>query len=276
MYYILYNPTSSDGKAIKKITKLFNDLSKLDDCYKLNIFEILGKEIIFLKSLTKEDIIYLCGGDGTLNHFLNSVDEEEFECQIFFYSCGNGNDFKRDYKHEKFVNLAETRKHISKCYLNGNEKHYFANGIGIGIDSQVCRSKNQFSFTGSRKNYFGLTFSSFKKFRPFNLNIEIDGELHTYNNVWTMICNNGKYIGGGMKICPDAVRDDGEFDLVIIHDISRFKIKLLFPLIYLGLHRFVKGVECFKCKTIKAIPDGCNIIQLDGETLDYAREIKVE
>ena len=150
MYYIVYNPASNDGKIIKKTNKLFHSLSKLNYFYKLNIFEITGKEIIFLKFLTKEDIIYLCGDDGTLNHFLNSVKEEEIEFQIFFYGYGSGNDFQRDHKNEKFVNLFEIRKKISKCYLNGNEKRYFANGIGIGIDSVVCRSKNLYSFTGSK------------------------------------------------------------------------------------------------------------------------------
>ena len=91
-----------------------------------------------------------------------------------------------------------------------------------------------------------------------------------------MVCNNRKYVGDGIKICPDTVRNDRIFELVIIHDIPRWKITILFPLIYLGLHRFVKGVEYIKCKKIKVIPDGLNIIQLDGETLDYVREVIVE
>lgn len=276
MYYILYNPSSSDGKINKKIDKLFDDLSKIDECYKLNLLEITGKEVIFLKSLSNEDVIYLCGGDGTLNHFLNSVGEEEFDCQILFYSCGSGNDFKRDFKKDKYVDLAGTRQNIPKCYINGNEKYYFANGIGIGIDAVVCRSKNQYSFAGTKKTFFGITLSSFKKFRPYSLDVVIDGEELHFDNVWLAVCNNGKYVGGGMKFSPDAVRDDGIFDAVIVHDLPRWKITLLFPLIYFGWHTHIKGIEIYKCKSFKAIPDGCTIFQMDGETLDYAREIKVE
>ena len=91
-----------------------------------------------------------------------------------------------------------------------------------------------------------------------------------------MVCNNGKYVGGDMKICPDVVRNDRIFEFVINHDIPRWKITLLFPLIYLGFHRFVKDVEYVKCKKIKIISDGLNIIQLDGKALDYVREVIVE
>ncbi len=276
MYYILYNPSSMDGQSDKKINKLYKTLSKIDECYKQNLLEIVGKEVIFLNSLVDDDLVYLCGGDGTLNRFMNAIGENEFKCKLLFYSCGSGNDFKRDFKKDKFVDLDPIRKHISKCYINGNEKYYFVNGIGVGLDAVVCRSKNQQSFTGAKKSYFGITLSSFKKFRPYSMDLVIDGEEMHYDNVWMVICNNGKYIGGGMKVCPDAVRDDGVFDVIIIHSLPKWLIVTLFPLIYLGLHRHIKGVEYIKCSSLKAVPDGCTILQMDGETLDYAREIRVE
>lgn len=276
MYYILYNPSSNDGKTIKKINKLYNDLQLLDECYKQNLLEIVGKEVIFLDSLENDDVVYLCGGDGTLNRFLNAIGDKEYKCKLLFYSCGSGNDFKRDFKNDKFIDLDPIRRYISKCYINGDEKALFVNGIGIGLDAVVCRSKNQLSVTGAKKSYFNITLSSFKKFRPYSLDLVIDGEKKHYDNVWTMICSNGKYMGGGMKVCPDAIRNDGIFELVIIHSLPKWLMIILFPLIYLGLHRIVKGVEYIKCKSLKAIPDGCTVLQMDGETLDYAREIVVE
>ncbi len=276
MYYVLYNPSSSDGKSNKKINKLYANLSKIDECYKLNLLEIVDKEIIFLNSLVEEDIVYLCGGDGTLNRFLNAIGENEVKCKLLFYSCGSGNDFKRDFPKEKFVDLEPIRKNLSKCYINGNEKFYFVNGIGVGIDAVVCRSKNQLNYTGAKKSYFKITLSTFKKFRPYSLDIIADGEEIHYDNVWMIICNNGRYIGGGMKVCPDAVRDDGTFEIVVVHSLPRWLIILLFPLIYFGWHRHVRGVDYVKCHNLKIVPDGCTILQMDGETLDYAREIRVE
>ncbi len=276
MYYILYNPTSCDGKANDKIDKLYEGLSKLDECYKLNLLEITNKEVVFLNSLQDEDIVYLCGGDGTLNFFLNKIGETKFKCKIFFYGCGSGNDFKRDYKNDKYIDLGPVREYISKCIINGEERYYFVNGIGIGLDAVVCRSKMQQNFTGRKKNYFGIALASFKKFRPYSLDAYFDGEIKHFDNVWLLMCNNGRYVGGGMKVCPNAIRDDGEFDVVIIHDIPRWKIILLFPLIYLGWHKFIKGVEYVKCRSFRAVPDGCTIFEMDGETLDYVREVKVE
>lgn len=276
MYYILYNPSITDRRCRKKVDKLFKKLSSIDDCYKLNLFEINEKENIFLKSLDKDDVVYLCGGDGTLNHFLNNVGKEKFDCKILFYSSGTGNDFKKDHANQTFIDLNPVREFMPKCYINGKEKYYFANGIGVGLDAVVCRSKMQQSIAGTKKSYFGVTLNSFRKFRPYSLDVYIDGELKHYDNVWLMICNNGRYVGGGMKFTPQAVRDDGEFDVVIVHDIPRWRIIFLFPFVYLGIHRLFKGIDYIKCKTLRAIPDGCSIFQMDGETLDYAREVMVE
>lgn len=276
MFYILYNTQSDNKNLLKKIDKLYKNLLKTDDCYKLDLKEIEKKEIVFLESLDKDDIVYLCGGDGTLNHFINNVGKKQFMCKIYFYSCGSGNDFKRDYDNKKYIDITNIITKMPKCYINGNEKYYFENGIGIGIDAVVCRKKNQLNFTSVKKNYFKIAIDSFKNFRPYSLDLILDDEKMHFDNVWLVVCNNGKYLGGGMKMCPKAIRDDLEFDTIIIHDVSRIKIALFFPLIYLGLHIKIKGVEYIKCHNFKAIPDGCNIFQMDGETLDYAREVIVK
>ena len=218
----------------------------------------------------------MCGGDGSLNRFLNNIGKEKIKCKLLFYCCEMGNDFARDFKGETFINLEPIREFMPVCYINGEEKHYFVNGIGVGIDAVVSRSKIQQNLAGARSSYFKVALTSIKKFRPYTLDIEIDGEQKHYENVWLMVCNNGKYFGGGMKITPDAIRDDGEFELVIAHSLNKFQIILALLLVYFGLHKFVRGIEIIKCKKIKAIPDGCTIFQNDGESLDYAREIRVE
>ncbi len=42
-----------------------------------------------------------------------------------------------------------------------------------------------------------------------------------------VIVSNGPYIGGGMKICPDADLEDGAFDVLLIGDLTHPRAELL-------------------------------------------------
>jgi len=275
MYYILYNPSIIDDKSKKKIDKLFQKLSGIDECYKLNLFEINGKEIVFLKSLNEDDVIYLCGGDGTLNHFINNVGKEIFKCKILYYALGSRSDFKKDFKNDTFIDLKPIVEFMPSFYINGEEKHYFLNGVGVGLDAVLCRSKMQQRITGYKRTNIRIMASTIKKFRTYSLDIEVDDEKYHYDNVWFMSCCNGKYTGG-LKVAPEAIRDDGMFDLIIVHDIPRWKLFLISPFTGFKFLKKIKGVEYVNCRKVRAIPDGCTILQKDGETLDYAREIRIE
>lgn len=276
MYCILYNPKSKRGNILKKVNKIYKKFSKTNDCYKINLLEINNKEKTFLNQCRKDDTILLCGGDGTLDQFLNRIYGEPILCRVYFYSCGSGNDFAREFK-KKFIDITECIQDLPKIRVNGREQYVFINGIGMGIDAVVCRSKAQYIFSEVKKGYFSIAVASFKTFRPYSLDIEIDQEVRHYDNVWFFVCNHGKFIGGGMRVAPKAKRADEYLDICIVHSLTPKKILLMFPLIYLGKHLWLKNhIEYIRCKKCRAVADGCTVLQRDGEVLDYVREIEVE
>ena len=54
-----------------------------------------------------------------------------------------------------------------------------------------------------------------------------------FDNVFFFVVMNGKYIGGGMKIAPKALRSDDHLDVVIIQAKSFKQILPIFPLVFL-------------------------------------------
>ena len=80
-----------------------------------------------------------------------------------------------------------------------------------------------------------------------------------------VIVANGRYLGGGMKICPDAEPDDGLFDVLLIGDISKRDLVMTLPKIYRGTHlphpkaELLRGAEVTIDAPI-ALP-----VELDGE-----------
>ncbi len=47
----------------------------------------------FQRSLGADDKLVICGGDGTLNRFINDFDLSCISNEIYYYATGSGNDF---------------------------------------------------------------------------------------------------------------------------------------------------------------------------------------
>lgn len=96
----------------------------------------------------------------------------------------------------------------------------------MGIDAAVCDAVNLHK-DGS---YFKTAVNIFKTFKPYVLKIIVDGKEYIYNDVFFFVAMNGKYIGGGMKIAPEANRNDDILEIYIIKAKSYKKLFLYFRL----------------------------------------------
>ena len=91
--YILYNPYAGKGGdgSVRAVRRCFpNEAVEL--CNTTEIRSYPG----FYKALVPDDRLILCGGDGTLNRFINDTCGKLPDCEILYYPAGTGNDFARD------------------------------------------------------------------------------------------------------------------------------------------------------------------------------------
>jgi diacylglycerol kinase family enzyme len=80
---------------------------------------------------------------------------------------------------------------------------------------------------------------------------------------------NGRFFGGGMKICPEAKLDSGALDLVIVGDLSRMGVVANISRIFSGNHLTMEEVRNHTVHKLEAAPvepDADIPIELDGET----------
>ena len=89
-YHILYNAFAGSG----------------NDSYK-TLSEKLDGEIIFhnvmetdyeqlFASFTGDDAVVVCGGDGSLNKFINRTRNIKYDNDVLYFATGTGNDFLKD------------------------------------------------------------------------------------------------------------------------------------------------------------------------------------
>lgn len=266
MYVILYNPLSRNGSSLKKLNKLKKKLTKMNVLYEIVDLTKVDNVGLFLTMHEKASSFVIVGGDGTLNVLANNIQEYDIKQEIFLFKSGTGNDFLRSLKKRKgLVNIKKYLYNLPKVIFN-NQERFFLNGAGLGLDGLVVNKVNNSRHKKNKFNYFRHTLEAVKEFKPVKSKVFVDGSEINIDRTWLIAGMNDRYFGGGMRIAPNANRDKENLNLVIIKTANKFMFFLIFPIIYLGLHKYLKRyVQIIEGKNFEINFDQNVILQIDGE-----------
>ncbi|HVT84956.1 MAG TPA: YegS/Rv2252/BmrU family lipid kinase [Chitinophagaceae bacterium] len=265
---IVCNPIAGAGRSIILAQKISEELSK--------------KQIVH--SVFKESWpgnfngftdVWIVGGDGTLNYFINQYPDIKTPLAIF--NGGTGNDVhwllyaNKNFAEQLELVLTTAAKPIDagRC----NEK-LFINGVGIGFEGAVAES-----VAGKKKKPGKTSFlvAVLKKiFSYHSKSYSLRSEEMTKQGKYLMISiSNGRRAGGGFHIAPIAKADDGLLDVTLIKAISPvFRLRWL-PVIEKGKHLHLSFISHFT--TQKIIIESAQMMQthLDGE-ICKSRRLEIE
>ena len=83
--------------------------------------------------------------------------------------------------------------------------------------------------------------------------------------MFDVVVANGRFFGGGMKMCPDADVGDGLLDVVTIGDVTKRDLVLTMPKIYRGTHLPHPKAEALRGRVVTVETDEPVPVELDGE-----------
>ncbi|MDE7400642.1 MAG: YegS/Rv2252/BmrU family lipid kinase [Clostridia bacterium] len=212
--------------------------------------------------------IIAMGGDGTLHEVLNGIEDTE-NCTLGLIPFGSGNDFAESAGIPMDVKTAAENiafrapNYIDYIETEGGLRSI--NAIGTGIDVDVLKRVYSGKKTGKKK-YYAAFLKSLRHYKASSYRVSWDdGEERTYTGLIACL-GNGKQIGGGIKLFPDAAIDDGYMDLLVVDYLSRFRTLVAFLKLKAGKVNKVKEVTHVKCKTARIVPlDGDVPVQAEGE-----------
>lgn len=275
MFLILYNPISRNGANTKVVEKLLKKMKRKHETTEVvSVFDIDDVDK-FIDSLKPDTKVILVGGDGTLNHIANEIKDRKNLPEIYLYKAGTGNDFRRSIKKRgKIIRIDQYLKNLPTVKYNDTER-VVLNGAGLGIDGVVCHLVNVTRANKSKSNFFKNALRAFKEYEVQDITVTIDGVTRKYTNVWFATVMNDKYFGGGMKIAPTASRLADDMVVVIVHNISKAKLKSIFPFVYLGWHQRIKGVEIMRGNNVVIETQGDSYLQIDGDVVLGIDKIEV-
>lgn len=275
-YCVLFNPYSGNYHGEEYARKLDTIMEGASLTYKPmpdieNFKEFLDD--------TKEEII-ICGGDGTINYFINKTRDINYKNTVLYFETGTGNDFHNDIGNKVEIPYEINRylKDLPIVKVKGKE-YLFLNNVGFGIDGYCCevgdiqKKKSQKPVNYTSIAIKGLLFH----FKPRNAEIEIDGKKMKFKKVWLAPTMNGRYYGGGMMAAPnqDRLNKDHSVSLVVMGGSGKIKTLVAFPSIFTGDHIKKDMVKVFTGHHIKVKFDKPCALQIDGETILDVSEYEV-
>ncbi len=268
-YYVLHNPLAGHGKE-KKEFDVLNSLYSAENLVYTDMTEIVDYEEYFSK-LAEGDEVILCGGDGTLNHFINKTKDIAIAHNVYYFGSGSGNDFLREVgeNFETPVLLNEYLKNLPTVTVNGKD-YQFLNGVGYGIDGYCCEVGDTLRASSEKPvNYTAIAIKGLLfHYKPTDATVIVDGTEYNFKKVWLAPTMNGKYYGGGMMPAPEQKRASDQLSVMLFHGSGKLKTLMIFPSIFKGEHiKNEKYVTVLSGKEITVKFSEPRPLQIDGETI---------
>jgi diacylglycerol kinase (ATP) len=211
--------------------------------------------------------IWIFGGDGTLNYFVNKYPD----CQkpISIFSAGTGNDFAfilygtmDPVQQAMYVLNAPVRKvDAGSC-----NSLLFMNGVGLGFDGEVLKSMKQIRKIGGGVGYLMAVIRQIFFFKETSFIID-DGASKDKKNLLLFMVNNSSRTGGGFYVSPKSTVNDGLLDLVTCKPLSVIQRLLHLPKIKKGNHLHLPFVNHQTLENITVTSSRKIYGQLDGELI---------
>lgn len=272
MYHkLIVNPKAGNGRSqrlLPYIEQFFQEKSLPYDIY---ITKGPKDAIKAAKKAAKtHDVLVAIGGDGTIHEVVNGMASSDAILGIL--PVGTGNDYARALGLPKEIHKA------CQALFEGNVKEmdlghvleqYFVNCVGVGFDGTVAYYANQGNkYVGGTWVYILAILKTLMTFRPMEMEIHLDERSFTLNSTLVAI-GIGQSYGGGMKILPDAIVDDGLFDVCIIEETGRLKTLFTFPRVIYGKHLSLKEVAIYRSREVRIHMHSPMRLHMDGELFTH-------
>jgi diacylglycerol kinase family enzyme len=180
-YHILYNNAAGGHEAGTRAC--VTEVEKLQGKIEMVNLENFEGHKALVESLGEDDVIVICGGDGTINHYINALRDVDYDNQVLYYPGGSGNDFFREIKTDADEPIC-IDKYIEKlpvCTVNDKE-FKFINGIGYGIDGYCCEVGDKLRLESDKPiNYTSIAIKGLLfHYKPTSAKVTVDGTVHEF------------------------------------------------------------------------------------------------
>lgn len=228
-------------------------------------------------ALAGAERLVVVGGDGSVNEVANGLAGLTRTPELAIVPRGTGWDFVRSFGIPNDVDAAvriavegdvrtiDLGRVAYRAWDGSDAEAVFANVASAGMSGAIAqRANGTTKALGGKASYLWATFAVFAGWSAVRTRLTVDGEIRD-GRMFDVVVANGKFFGGGMKMCPDAEPDDGLFDVVTIGDVTKRDLVVTMPKTYRGSHLPHPKGELLRGRVV-SVDAGVPVpVELDGE-----------
>ena len=267
---VVSNPVSGGGLGSTKLRELLGILRAKNLKFETFVSTQPGDCIKFGEQIKKTDFdcLLVLGGDGTISEVAKGLIGSPIP--VAAIPCGSGNDIAGTLgiprELDKAVEILFDPGFVQMDLFKDQETVYVET-IGCGFVADVVSSVVRLSkiLHGSIA-YFAGVLETMSKFRASKYKITVD-DWNWEGMASLVIINNTWRVGGGMKLTPEAVIDDGLLDIAIFTSTSRLTLMKMLPKVYSGSHVKSPHIKILKGKKFSVQAEKELIKTADGDII---------
>ena len=216
------------------------------------------------------DLVVAVGGDGTIHETLNGIlrGRPDQPPTLAVIPGGTANVFARGLGIPRDPAAAAgllfhgVRRRIDVGQVNDR---YFAAVAGVGFDGEIAvRARRWPPWMDGITRHVGAGLRALLSYRPAEARITIDGRTETLPLFFLTAANTGWY-GGGIRIAPHALADDGQLAVVYAADLTRLEAVAVFLSTLSGTHLRRPKIGHASAREVRVESDAPLLVQADGE-----------
>ena len=266
---IVCNPLAGVGRAIDFADRIAAELSRREIVY-------LGFKKNWPTNFDGYTDVFIVGGDGTLNYFVNQYPNEKLPLVIF--NGGTGNDVhwllygNKGFEEQLAIALFGNAKPVDAGRCNDK---FFMNGVGMGFEGAVAKSLTGKKKKAGKASFMTAVLKNIFSYTSKEYTISSEECNQESRNLLISIMN-GQRAGGGFHIAPVSLINDGILDVVLVDKLHPLQRLFWLPVIEKGKHLHLSFIKHFGTKKIIISSDNSIQAHLDGEYYESKRlEIEI-
>ncbi|MBV8529001.1 MAG: diacylglycerol kinase family lipid kinase [Candidatus Dormibacteraeota bacterium] len=279
---VVVNPASAGGSTMHRWGHGEHMLHALGIAFDVHVTTAPGSATGAVRDALRDGMqrVVAIGGDGTLNEVVNGFFDEHgaplgAHAALCLVTSGSGGDFART------AHIPRSQARALRALLSGRTRtidagridfadgslRFFVNVADCGVGGEVVARVNRSRVKGGGMRgsavFLYQSLATLLQYSGLDVAVTVDGRL-IERRVQSVVVANGRYIGGGMRIAPDAELDDGLFDVVIVESAGRLKTIRGVPSLYRGTHVRRPQVEVCRARQVR-IDHGSTPLLFDVE-----------
>jgi diacylglycerol kinase family enzyme len=235
----------------------------------------------FARYSQEADCVVAIGGDGTVNNVVTALMQSGVykRVRLGVIPYGTGNNLIRSYglerENEKALLTIRQGYTINLDIGRVNQQQYFVNA-SFGLFPYLIARR-------VTRSLVGWTYDALRQmgFAPWLVRLrytDITGrviELPSQRYILGALLNTSHY-GSILHMAPDAIGDDGLFDVKLIREAPKLAYPLLFTVILTGQYELSEHAMTCRARRVEILPDTTCHFETDGDLIPLQSRYTVE